>query len=128
MSIIDQLAAQWMAAKESEKTAVEFRRTAEDAMLEEIKLNNEEGTVNRETSGHDIKITMRNNRKVDGGKLQQLAAENGVAEYLPVLFRWKPDINKAAWDAAADNIKSPLAGAITTKPSRPSFSITLKKD
>ena len=56
----------------------------------------------------------------------ELAAEAGLSDQLAHLFRWKPELNMSAWKAADESITTPLAGAITAKPGRPSFSITKK--
>ena len=64
------------------------------------------------------------NRKVDGDLAQEIASENDMAEYLPILFRWKPELNMGVWDGVGDNVKKVFAQAITANPSRPSFTIT----
>lgn len=74
-----------------------------------------------------MKVTCRIDRKVDADMVQELAAEHGLSEHLASLFRWKPELNMSAWKAADESITRPLAGAITAKPGRPSFTIT-KKD
>jgi hypothetical protein len=84
----------------------------------------EEGTVRFSDFGLNVKITSRLNRKVDSELLQDIAAENGLSDHLPSLFRWKPDINLSAWKKADASITGPLLGAITTVPSRPSYSIS----
>ena len=118
----------WIQAKEDEKTAIEHRRAYEDKLLSLIGVSeNFEGTENAEApGGYKIKITGRMNRKVDSDKLQELAAENGLTEHLSTLFRWKPDIDAKAWKAADESITRPLMGAITTTPSRASFSQSSK--
>ena len=72
-------------------------------------------------------MLFRSDRKVDSAKLQELAAEAGLSDHLPNLFRWKPEINMAVWRATDEAITRPLAGAITVKPGRPSFKITIKE-
>ena len=115
-----------MLAKEAERQATEHRRELEDAMLSLIGISEAmEGTENAEApGGYRIKVTGRMNRRVDGDKLQEIAAENGLTEHLASLFRWKPDINMSAWKSADETITRPLMDAITTTPGRPSFSIT----
>lgn len=129
MNIFDDLARQWIDAKQDEAIAVAKRRHLEDRLVELLDLDAaKEGTTNASTEqGHAIKIVSRLNRKVDAEKLQDLAIEAGLTEHLPSLFRWSADINAAAWKAAASSITTPLLGAIETKPGRPTFTIT-KKD
>ncbi len=87
---------------------------------------NLDGTVNVDADTYKVKIEGRINRKINADKLQELAAENGLTEHLASLFRWKPEINAAAWKAAKPEITSPLLDAITATPGRPSFTITNK--
>jgi hypothetical protein len=127
MENIDVLISAWVKAKAEEQAAVEWRRTTEDRILKVLSLAPEfEGTENFDTGDFKLKIVGRHNRKIDAEKLQLLAAENGLSEHLSALFRWKPDINAAAWKAADESITNPLLDAITTTPGRPSFAITPK--
>jgi hypothetical protein len=121
---MEQLAAQWLEAKEAERKATERRRDFEDAMRELAGFSDQtEGTENVKTSAYTIKIVGRIDRKVDADKVQELAAEHGLTDHLSTLFRWKPEINMAIWKAADEAITKPLAKAITAKPGRPSFTI-----
>lgn len=118
----------WLEAKAAEEAAIKARRDLEDAMAFELALPaNLDGTSNFDRDGYAIKVVGRINRKVDSDKLQALAAEHGLTDHLPSLFRWKPEINATAWKAAALTITQPLLDAITSTPGRPSFTIT-KKD
>lgn len=115
----------WLDAKKLEAAAVAERRQLEDQMAEAFALPKDlDGTVKREADGYDIKIEGRINKKIDADKLQMLAAEAGISEHLSSLFRWKPEINAKAWNAAADAVTGPLLGAITSTPGRPTFTIT----
>lgn len=118
----------WLEAKESERAAVEKRRLIEDELVSSLKVDaNHEGVTSATIEGYQVKVTCRIDRKVDADMVQELAAENGLSEHLASLFRWKPELNMSAWKAADESITRPLAGAITAKPGRPSFTIT-KKD
>lgn len=125
---LDTLAAQWADAKQDEAIAVARRRTIEDRLVELLEIpETKEGTTNASTEqGYQIKVVGRMNRKVDTERLQELAAEHGLSDHLGSLFRWSADVNAAAWKAAAQSITTPLTGAITTTPGRPSFTITRK--
>ena len=119
---------QWLNAKAIEEAAINTRRDLEDAMACELALPaNLDGTSNFDCDGYAVKIVGRINRKIDSDKLQALAAEHGLADHLPSLFRWKPEINATAWKAAAATITQPLLDAITSTPGRPTFNIS-KKD
>ena len=125
---ITDLAAEWAAAKETERAAIEKRRELEDEIARIMKLPEVlDGTERLDVDGWEIKVVGRIDRKVDTDALQDLAREAGLTDHLPALFRWKAEINAKAWDRAADDITRPLTGAITTKPGRPSFTITKKE-
>ena len=124
--MIDDLAKNWLDAKSAEQTATDRRRELEDKLLSLAGIaENMEGTENVETDGgYKIKITGRMGRKVDADRIQDIAAEEGSSEHLSSLFRWKPELNMAAWKNADKSITDPLLGGITTKPGRASFQIT----
>jgi hypothetical protein len=115
----------WIDAKKLETAAVADRRELEDQMVKEFAVPKDlDGTVKHEVEGYIIKMEGRINKKIDADKLQMLAAEAGLSEHLSSLFRWKPEINAKVWNAAAEVVTSPLLGAITSTPGRPTFSIT----
>ena len=123
---LDDLISQWRKAKDAETTAQAERRQIEDIIASVVSLADDlDGTL---TISGILKITGRIDRKVDADKLQELALDAGLTDHLSGLFRWKPEINRKAWDAAADSITRPLLGAITSKPGRPSFALTDKKE
>ena len=118
---------QWIDAKAAEKQAQEARREIEDLIINEMGISTQsDGNQSFEVGEYKIKTTCRMNRRIDVDALQEIAAENGLAEHLGKLFRWKPEINAKAWRDASSDITEPLLNAITTKPGRPSFSIELK--
>jgi hypothetical protein len=120
----DTLLQDWIAAKNVERGAVEYRRLVEDRLSELTGLKEDfEGTVNLTKDGHSIKIIGRMTRKVDADLLQEIAAETGLTEHLSNLFRWKPEINATAWGNASVEITGQLSKAITTTPGRPSYTI-----
>jgi len=121
----EELAQEWMEAKQVEKSAVESRRQIEDRLLSLIGIPETlEGTQSAEAGAYKIKITGRMSRKVDADKLQEVALANGIFDHLQSLFRWKAEINAAQWKIADASITEPLTEAITTKPGRPAFQIT----
>jgi hypothetical protein len=125
---MNELAQMWLRAKQAEKDATEDRRDIEDHIKKLARIADSlDSTETVEPGQYVIKIAGRIDRKVDGDKVQELAAEHGLSEHLATLFRWKPEINMSAWKAADETITGPLAGAITAKPGRPSFSITPKE-
>lgn len=122
------LSREWLMAKATEAAAQAHRRTIEDQMRSLIGVPETlEGVTKAAPEGYEIKVTGRIDRKVDSEKLQELAAEAGLSDHLPNLFRWKPELNINVWKATDKSITDALAGAITAKPSRPSFAITPKE-
>ena len=122
---LENLSQNWLDAKEAEHLATERRRELEDKLLSLIGVaENMEGTENVETDGgYKIKITGRMSHRIDGARIQEIAAEEGLTDHLSTLFRWKPEINMAAWKSADKSITGPLLGGITTQPGRASFTI-----
>lgn len=119
------LAIDWLVAKEAEADAVSYRREIEDLLVTELKISEAaEGTANFEAGDCKIKVVSKLNRKIDGDKLQEVAAEAGLSEHLSDLFRWKPELNMTAWKRASNSITEALSAAITTTPGRPAFTIT----
>ena len=99
------------------------RREIEDLISARLGLTEQsEGTA----SFGPLKIASRIETKVDAEEVQRLAAEHGLESHLAALFRWKPEINVAAWKAADEAITKPLLDAITATPGRPSFTISKK--
>jgi hypothetical protein len=122
--MIAELSAQWIAAKDAEREAIELRRSIEDQMLAALRVPETlDGTENWNAEGYKIKVVGRLNKKIDADKLQELAIEAGLYDHLSTLFRWKPEVNAKAWSSADPAITTPLMGAITTTPGRPSFTI-----
>jgi predicted fused transcriptional regulator/phosphomethylpyrimidine kinase len=128
MSDLQTLSADWLRYKSDEEKATTERRKIEDQMVKLLAIpENFESTETAEPQGFVVKISGRIDRKVDGDKVQELAAEFGLTDHLAKLFRWKPEINMAIWKAADESITKPLAAAITAKPGRPSFKIIPKE-
>ncbi len=119
----------WMQAKEAERLATEARREIEDFLISEvIGLSEEfEGSQSLTLDNINFKVTGRLNRKVDGDLLESLAREHGLTKVIEDLFKWEPRIKLAQWKATDNAITSVLAEAITTRPGRPSFDISIKE-
>lgn len=125
---MEHLLTEWLEAKEAERAAIERRREIEDELTATFALpEGLEGTETRKHGGYVVKIVGRLDRKVDSDALQEIAAEHGLSDHLSTLFRWKPEIDMRKWKAADQSITGVLSGAITTKPGRPSYSITVKE-
>jgi hypothetical protein len=126
---MNNLPAEWLAAKEAERVAIETRRNLEDQMVALLGIPGTlDGTSSQELDGYEVKIVGRMNRKVDGEALQDLARESGLEQYLTTLFKWDPELRLAPWKATAKEITDKLASAITTTPGRPSFSVSKKEE
>lgn len=126
---LEMLARLWQVAKEDERVAVAKRRELEDQMVQALGIDPaKEGTENHLLpEGLQIKIISRLDRKVDADKAQEIAAEHDLQNALSTLFRWKPEIDMAAWRKAPADVTAIFAGAVTVKPGRPSFTIATKE-
>lgn len=121
------LATEWLEAKARETLATEDRRKVEDRIKKLVRLNEDlDGTETVERDGYVIKMVGRIDRKVNSEKLQELAAEAGLTDHLSSLFRWKPELNVGVWKSTDASITGALAPAITAKPGRASFTVTIK--
>ena len=126
MTDIATLSAAWLIAKQAETDATINRREIEDQLAQLASVRADlDGTETVEAGQYTVKIVGRIDRKVDADKLQEIAIEHGLMDHLSSLFRWKPEINATAWKQADPAILRPLADAITAKPGRPSFKITI---
>jgi hypothetical protein len=126
---LKELLADWYAAKEEERQAVNRRRKVEDALNGLLGINqNVEVSKTLRQAGFVIKVASRFNRKVNGDRLQDIAAEFGLTQHLSTLFRWKPELNVRAWESADPSITAPLEDAITTSAGRPSYTIEKEKN
>jgi len=119
----------WLTAKNDESAAVARRRDIEDQLIDALRVDTtSEGSTTSKVDGFKVRVTTKLNRKVDGDLLQEIAAEHGLSQHLPDLFRWKPEVSIKAWKNADESITRPLLGAITTTPGRPGFQITREED
>ena len=127
--MIEQLYKQWIALKDAERIAAEQRREIEDEIIAKHNVNlTEEGTETIEDGVFTIKLVRRLNRKVDAEMVQQIAREQGLDDQVERLFRWKADINTKNWKATAPELTGPFVAAITTKPARPTVSVSMKEE
>ncbi len=127
-AVLDFLAEQWEHEKAAEAKHALRRREIEDVIAGIVGADETQpGTTKVEAGSRRVKITASLRHKVDGDKLQDVAKEHGMNEHLRTLFRWKPEINAAAWKAAAPSITDVLAQGITSTPARLSFKIETKE-
>ena len=115
---------QWMEAKAAESEMTARRRAIEDEMTKSLQITEDwEGSYTMKDGGFKINVKRAFTRKVDGKKLSAIADEFGLQDYLPTLFRWKPEIDMKAWKDTEPSITDKLAQAVTTTPGRVSFKI-----
>lgn len=124
--MIDKLCQEWLDSKMHERAATTRRREVEDQLITALRINDKsEGTKRIESSGYNIAVEFKVNRKVDGKKLIEVAASNGIGnDILQQIFRWKPEINMRDWKSADRSIILALSNAVTTSEARPSVTIT----
>jgi hypothetical protein len=125
---ITELSNRWLELKEQEEYVVSERRYIEDQISSLMKIQETlEGVETKKIGSFVIKVTGRIDRKVNSEMLQEIAAENGLSEHLSALFRWTPAINMTAWKRCSPEITNVLLGAVTSKPGRPSYKITIEE-
>lgn len=126
---IDELSKNWIELKKIEQESQEARRAIEDELVKFLKINEtDKGTKTEKTEWHVIKITCRLDKKVNSEAIIELASEFDLKNHLERLFRWKAEVNEMAWKNADKRITDILERGITSKPGRPSFSITNKEE
>lgn len=114
----------WVRAKEAEAKAQEERREFEDAITELYGIPMDwEGSKTLHEEGFKVCLGRKLTRKVEDEHLQELAKKHGLESLLPVLFRWKPEINAKEWGKAPEEVARIFSQAITTKPGRVSYKI-----
>jgi hypothetical protein len=115
---------QWMEAKAAETEITARRRAIEEEIAKSLEVPEDwEGSYTLKDGGFKINIKRAFTRKVDGKKLSAIASEFGLQDYLPTLFRWKPEIDMKAWKDTEPSVTDKLAQAVTTTPGRVSFKI-----
>lgn len=123
---ITELSNRWLELKVQEDYVISERRYIEDQISSLMKIQETlEGVETKKIGNFVIKITGRIDRKVNSEMLQEIAAKNGLSEHLSALFRWTPAINMTAWKRCSPEITDVLLGAVTSKPGRPSYKITI---
>jgi hypothetical protein len=116
----------WLDAKARETKAQAERREIEDQIVKTLNFSTIfDGSKTYDEGPFKVRIQGRIDRKIDADKLQEIAVETGLIAHLSTLFRWKPEINAAAWKSTDRSITDPLLGAITSKDGRPSFQISI---
>ncbi len=115
---------QWMEAKAAETEMTARRRAIEEEIAKSLEVPEDwEGSYTLKDGGFKINVKRAFTRKVDDKKLTAIANEFGLQDYLPTLFRWKPEIDMKAWKDTEPSITDKLAQAVTTTPGRVSFKI-----
>lgn len=123
------LAKRWQKLKRLEEKIQDARRAVEDTLLANFHNGKRSLTFTLfdYPKKYNISYSSPEKVKVNRGLLQELADIHGLENELPRLFRWKPELEKAAWKTAPSDVKEKLLPAISTKTGRPSFKIEEEK-
>ena len=126
--MLEQLAKGWIAAKNAEAEAIEDRREIEDRLTAFFDIApGTEGVSEYALGAYDCSLSHRVSRKVDHEMVTVIAAEHGgIEKLLPVIFRWEASVNAKAWRALDPSISLLLSKAITARPGRAGFKISLR--
>lgn len=122
-----ELLQQWLDAKETERAAVEKRRSIEDRLSELLASEMPaDGQKTIKAEGFAVKVTSRITYKVNGEALQEIASKKSIP--LPMLqqaFKWKCEVIGKGWNELEKGIQSALSDAVTAEKGRPSYQITI---
>lgn len=113
--------------KEEERQVKLKRLNLEAAMAQAIGIpENWEGSLTNHVGQYKVRVSRKMNVKINSEKLTDCAQKNGLTPQLQTLFRWKPEINKSAWDAADRKVIAALAPAIESTPGKATFNIEIE--
>jgi len=118
---LEQLAAAWIKAKETESAAIE-RRRALDALIVAASIGNiTEGTHSEEIDGFKITVTQKLNRKVDTQTLQ--TAWTSLTPAVQAAFKWKADVTLPAMRKLTDQDYREFAQFVSTDLATPAVKV-----
>ncbi len=115
-------------AKEAEARAKAAREAIERELAAAIGVPDTwTGSTTSEICGFKVTCTRRDNVRIDADAVRGIAAESSALEqYSKQVFRWKPEIDKKAWDAAPDDVIKAFSAAVTRTPGKISFALKTK--
>lgn len=115
-------------AKEAEARAKAAREAIERELAAAIGVPETwTGSTTSEICGFKVTCTRRDNVRIDADAVRGIAAESSALEqYSKQVFRWKPEIDKKAWDAAPDDVIKAFSAAVTRTPGKISFALKTK--
>ena len=125
MDKITQLYDQWIEAKMLERAALERRRDIEDEIVAAL----DEDVTRPGSRGYDVgqyrtRIIFGVRRIVDQDAIKELAAR--VPQHdLDAAIRIKAEIDAEGWKIIPESSRRILSAAVTERPARPSFSISI---
>ena len=121
---INELITQLYDARQAEQAAREYRLGLEARLAEKIGVpDGWEGTQTKAVGQFKVKLTRRNNVKIDANRLREQARVNDCLPLLDQLFRWKPELDKKKWDAADEKARAIFAPAVEIAPGKASFTV-----
>ena len=115
-------------AKEAEARAKAAREAIERELAAAIGVPETwTGSTTSEICGFKVTCTRRDNVRIDADVVRGIAAESSALDqYSKLVFRWKPEIDKKAWDAAPDDVIKAFSAAVTRTPGKISFALKTK--
>ena len=115
-------------AKEAEARAKAAREAIERELAATIGVPETwTGSTTSEICGFKVTCTRRDNVRIDADAVRGIAAESSALDqFSKQIFRWKPEIDKKAWDAAPDDVIKAFSAAVTRTPGKISFALKTK--
>ncbi len=115
-------------AKEAEARAKAAREAIERELAAAIGVPETwTGSTTSEICGFKVTCTRRDNVRIDADAVRGIASESSALDqFSKQIFRWKPEIDKKAWDAAPDDVIKAFSAAVTRTPGKISFALKTK--
>ena len=116
--------------KDQEAELKKQRQEAEKWLMETVGFDpTKEGTTHYGDEDNFVTFEVSRTYKVDADKLQELVVQNQISEQTAErTFRWKAEVNATEWKNLAEDVKTILGQAVTSKTGSPSVKINLSKE
>lgn len=125
---INGIVARLAIAKDEEAAAKAKRVQLEDQLARAIGVPETwTGSTTNDIGGYKVTCKRADNVKIDCDAVTSLMEQSPELDrFGRTIFRWKPEIDKKAWDAAPAEIIKAYSATVTRTPGKVSFALKLK--
>lgn len=115
-------------AKDEEAAVKAKRMQLEDQLAKAIGVPETwTGSTTNDIGGYKVTCKRADNVKIDCDAVTSLMGQSPeLGHFGRTIFRWKPEIDKKAWDAAPADIIKVYSAAVTRTPGKVGFTLKLK--